>query len=152
MTMQMPKQMQSNILDSILDIDEEIIRYCLIVDCNSNTLMTKMGRDKINYLTSDQEELFAADMIQIKQIQEKLDEFLGETTYSHIIRRKLHQIVHYIDNIIIFVTLDPIVDQNKVNQISKDVELIIKEKVYGKKLYNFIELNHDEIMLKGNVQ
>ena len=138
--MQMPKQMQSNLLDSILNIDEEIIRFSVIIDCDANTIMSRGGRDKVNYVTSDQEELFATDMIQIKQIQKKLDEFLGAITYSHIVRKKLHQIVHYIDNLIIYVTLEQIEDLNKINKISRDVEFIIKEKVYGKQSYNFIEL------------
>lgn len=142
MTMQIPRQIQSNILDSILNIDEDIIRFSVIVDSDANTLMSKSGRDKISYVTPDNEKLFAMDLIKIKQIQEKLDEFIGEVTYTHIVRTKLHQIIHYIDNLIIYVILEPITDQNKINKISRDVEFVIKNKVYGKHSYNFLELTH----------
>ena len=39
--MQLQKQAQSDILNSLLDIDEKIIRFVGIVDCNANTLMSK---------------------------------------------------------------------------------------------------------------
>ena len=129
--MQIPKQKQSDMLDAILNIDEKFIRFVGIVDCNAATLMSKSREDLASLVTPKDEEEFAMDLIKIKEIQEKLDEFIGKLISSHIIREKLHQFVYYVDNLIIYITCEPIVDQNRINKISQDAEFVIKDNLIG---------------------
>ena len=129
--MQVSKPEQKDMLETILDVDSTTIRFVGIIDCDIQTLMSRSQKNKTSHITPKDEEKFAEDLIKIKSIQEKLDNFIGKVLFSHIIRKKLHQVVYYVDNLIIYITCEPNADLENINLISRNVEYIIKNHLYG---------------------
>lgn len=124
--MQVAELAQKNILDEILKIDEEIVRFAGIVNTSENTLISKIQKNKQSYLTEKEEEDFALDLENIRKIQNKLNDRLGATVFMHIIRKRLHQFIYYLDNFVVYVTCEPMSDQKSINKISTDIELTLK--------------------------
>jgi len=124
--MQMAELAQKNILDEILKIDEELIRFAGIIDIDENTLISKSQKNKQSYVTEKEEEEFALDLENIKKIQDKFNGKLGETVFMHVMRKRLHQFIFYLDNLIVYVTCEPMIDQKLISKISSDIELTIK--------------------------
>jgi hypothetical protein len=116
---------QKNILDEILKIDE-LVRFAGIIDTNENTLISKSQKNKQSYVTDKEEEEFALDLENIRKLQDKFNERLGSTVFMHVIRKRLHQFIYYLDNLIVYVTCEPMIDQKLINKISSDIELTIK--------------------------
>jgi len=117
---------QKNVLDEILSVDDEIIRFAGIVDTNENTLISRLQRNKQSHVTEKEEEEFALDLKNIKKIQDRFNHQLGETVFLHVIRKRIHQFIYFLDNLIIYVTCEPMIDQRQINKIASDIELTIK--------------------------
>ncbi|MGQ0376396.1 MAG: hypothetical protein ACT4OW_02690 [Nitrososphaerota archaeon] len=124
--MQMAELAQKNILDQILKIDEELIRFAGIIDTGENTLISKSQKNKQSYVTEKEEEEFALDLENIRKLQDKFNDRLGSTVFTHVMRKRLHQFIYYLDNLIVYVTCEPMIDQKLISKISSDIELTIK--------------------------
>lgn len=124
--MQMAELAQKSILDEILKIDEELVRFAGIIDVNENTLISKSQKNKQSYVNEKEEEEFALDLENIKKIQDKFNVQLGSTVFMHVMRKRLHQFIYYLDNLIVYVTCEPMINAKLVSKISSYAELTIK--------------------------
>lgn len=125
--MQLQEAAQKNLLDEILSIDEQIVRFVGIVDINEHTLSSKTQKSKVSLLTEKEDEEFAMDLASAQKIRDKYNNQLGKTLSVHIKRENLHQLVFFLETLIIYVTYEPITDQYVLGSIVKKIELTIKD-------------------------
>ena len=111
--------------DKILSVDDTM-RYIGIVDEKGNTIYSKMKEGKKSLKSREEENKFSAEMHITRQMQQVFDDSLGKITLTHMTRAKLHQLVYYEGNLIIYVTCERNVDSHKIAEISEKIEKIIK--------------------------
>ena len=69
--------------------------------------------------------MLSADLSVMKLMQALFDESLGRVTFMHTVRDKLHQLVYYIDDLIVYVSCERNIANQKIMQISNAIEAII---------------------------
>jgi len=122
----------------ILAIDDSM-RYIEIIGEDGELLLNKMKQGKYSVKAQRKEELLSLDLYNAKQIEKKFNKNLGKTIFTHVSRTKVHQIVWYHDDLIVYCTCEGHVDNNKVIEISGKIENILG---IGKptELHNFFEI------------
>ena len=123
--MQLQSEAQKSMLDEILDIDNEIIRFAGIIDTNERTLSSKTQKSKVSLLTEREEDAFAIDLQYMREIQSKFNNQLGKTVFFHVKREKLHQFIFFQENLIIYVTCEPLTEYYLTDVILKKIESTI---------------------------
>ena len=114
------------IVEEILELDD-IIRFVGVIGKKENTLNCKMKEGKVSLLTPREEEIFAMDLEKIAQIRDAFNGTLGKTTFSYLMREKVHMLNYYTDNLIVSVTCEPRLDFLKIREISNKIEPIVKK-------------------------
>ena len=94
------KEQLRRLMEKILQIDRDIVRFVGIFDTKENCLMTKM--------------------------QQGLDHALRKVSLVEIRREKLYQLVFFVDNLIIFVTVEPIINHRTLESILHYIETVIQ--------------------------
>jgi len=122
----------------ILAIDDSM-RYVEIIGENGELLLNKMKQGKHSVKAQRKEELLSLDLYNTKQIEKKFNKTLGSVSFTHVSRIKVHQLVWYHNDLIIYCTCEGHVDNNKVIEISGKIENILG---IGKpiELRNFFEI------------
>lgn len=110
----------------MLSIDNEI-RSVIIVNNKENTLISKTQKDVANLISPSEEEELAMDLQKIKQFNEKFDGALGKTTCLHMIRDRVHQLVWFVQDLIIYVTLKSTLEDYQIEEIAKKVQDVIND-------------------------
>lgn len=114
------------LIDKILAVDRERIRFASIVNSKENTMMSDHNPGVISFVSPHQEELFAIDLQKIRTMQEFFDEMLGKVAKMHVYRQRLHQLIFYVEGLIIYVTCHKETDEEDLVRISKRIEFILK--------------------------
>lgn len=117
------KEQLNRFMEKILQIDRDVVRFVGIFDTSENCLMTKMQQGKISYVTQREEDAFALYLKNTKKMQETLDHALGKVRFMEIRREKLYQLVFFVDSLIIFVTVEPIVNRRTLENILNYIEI-----------------------------
>ena len=122
----------------ILAIDDSM-RYVEIIGEDGELLLNKMKQGKHSVKAQRKEELLSLDLYNTKQIEKKFNKTLGSVSFTHVSRIKVHQLVWYHNDLIIYCTCEGHVDNNKVIEISGKIENILG---IGKpiELRNFFEI------------
>lgn len=116
------------ISDEILAIDE-VMRYVGITDLKGSIVYSKMKKGKTSLKNQEQERKFATDLSTIKRMQGIFDESLGKITLIHMIREKLHQLIYYVNGLMVYVTCERNVDDHHLLQIEKKIKSIIQKHI-----------------------
>ena len=120
------KEQLKRFMEKILQIDRDIVRFVGIFDTKENCLMTKMQQGKVSYVTQREEDTFALYLKSMKKMQEGLDHALGKVRLMEIRREKLYQLVFFVGNFIIFVTVEPIINRRTIENILNYIEIAIQ--------------------------
>ena len=115
----------NKLVDEILQATQ-CLRAVGIIDNNKNTLSSKIAKGKVSLVTNAEEEKFAVDLQAIQKIYDEFNGKLGRTTFSHIIREKVQQLIFHVDNITVYATCESEVDHNTIVDISKQIADIIR--------------------------
>ena len=122
----------------ILSVDDSM-RYIEIIGEGGELLLNKMKQGKYSVKNQRKEELLSLDLYNTKQIEKKFNKTLGKIAFTHVSRTKVHQLMWYHDNLIVYCTCEGHVDNNKILEISHKIEDILR---IGKPtaLRNFFEI------------
>ncbi|HEV2192247.1 MAG TPA: hypothetical protein VGR54_01360 [Nitrosopumilaceae archaeon] len=122
----------------ILAMDDSM-RYVEILGEDGELLLNKMKQGKHSVKAQRKEELLSLDLYNTKQIEKKFNKTLGKVAFTHVSRTKVHQLVWYHDDLIVYCTCEGHVDNNKIIEISRKIEAILR---IGKsiELRNFFEI------------
>ena len=122
----------------ILAMDDSM-RYVEVIGEDGELIVNKMKQKKHSIKAQRKEELLSLDLYNTKQIEKKFNKTLGGVTFTHVFRTKVHQLVWYHDNLIVYCTCEGHVDNNRTVEISSKIENIIG---IGKptELRNFFEI------------
>ena len=116
------------ISNEVLAIDEAM-RYFGITDPEGNIVYNKMKKGKTSLTSPDKESRFAVDLSIVKNIQGVFDEQLGKVISIHMIREKLHQLIYYVGDLVVYVTCERDVDDHHLLQIDKKTKSIIQQHI-----------------------
>jgi hypothetical protein len=108
----------------ILAIDDSM-RYVEIIGEDGELLLNKMKQGKHSVKAQRKEELLSLDLYNTKQIEKKFNKTLGKVTFTHVSRTKVHQLVWYHDDLIVYCTCEGHVDNNKILEISSKIEAVL---------------------------
>ncbi|HSD05453.1 MAG TPA: hypothetical protein VLB45_06865 [Nitrosopumilaceae archaeon] len=109
------------VTDRILRIDDAM-RYVGFVDNKGNILYAKMNKEKVSLKTHAQEEIFAHDLAIMREMQDLLNQPMGKMTFVFLSRENLHQLIHYFDNFMLYVTLERYLDHDTVLKIADKIQ------------------------------
>ncbi len=113
-----------NIADKILALDNAI-RYVGIIGEKGNILHGEIKEGKKILLSQKEQEVLSADLSVMKLMQGLFDDSLGRVTFMHTVRDKIHQMVYYIDDMMVYVSCERNIDGHKIVEISNKIEPII---------------------------
>ena len=126
--------------EEIFQIDNNI-KYFALIDLEGHILVEN-SKDSTSFVETDAEKiLFYHQMGTRRSKREDFDDICGETSYVHIQRKKIQQLVVYLPLVTIYLMVDNKVQPNELEAIAKNVQKINKEK-----------LNHvlNSILMHGN--
>lgn len=112
------------IADEIIAVDDAM-RYVGIIGEKGKIYHGQMKEGKKLLTTQKEQEVLSADLSVMKLMQGLYDESLGTVTFTHTVRDKLHQLVFYIDNMIVYVSCERNIDNHKIAEIVNKIEPII---------------------------
>ena len=126
--------------EEIFQIDNNI-KYFALIDLEGHILVEN-SKDSTSFVETDAEKiLFYHQMGTRRSKREDFDDICGETSYVHIQRKKIQQLVVYLPLVTIYLMIDNKVQPNELAAIAKNVQKINKGK-----------LNHvlNSILMHGN--
>jgi len=126
--------------EEIFQIDNNI-KYFALIDLEGHILVEN-SKDSTSFVETDAEKiLFYHQMGTRRSKREDFDDICGETSYVHIQRKKIQQLVVYLPLVTIYLMIDNQVQPNELEAVAKNVQKINKEK-----------LNHvlNSILMHGN--
>ncbi len=112
--------------DRILSCSKNV-RFVGIMDFNGNVISKHASLSaEVDFIKDI--ELFEVDQLIIKNIQSVFDEALGIVHYMEIYRKFVSQIIHYVDNHIIFITITS-KDEESFHTLSLEIKLLLKKEL-----------------------
>ncbi len=117
------------------------IKYFALIDLEGHILVEN-SKDSTSFVETDAEKiLFYHQMGTRRSKREDYDDICGETSYVHIQRKKIQQLVVYLPLVTLYLMIDNKVQPSELAVIAKNVQKINKEK-----------LNHvlNSILMHGN--
>jgi len=117
------------------------IKYFALIDLEGHILVEN-SKDSTSFVETDAEKiLFYHQMGTRRSKREDYDDICGETSYVHIQRKKIQQLVVYLPLVTLYLMIDNKVQPSELAVIAKNIQKINKEK-----------LNHvlNSILMHGN--
>jgi len=117
------------------------IKYFALIDLEGHILVEN-SKDSTSFVETDAEKILFYHQIGTRRSKrEDFDDICGETSYVHIQRKKIQQLVVYLPLVTIYLMMDNKVQPNELAAVAKNVQKINKEK-----------LNHvlNSILMHGN--
>jgi len=108
----------------ILAIDSSM-RYVEIMGRDGELLLNKMKQEKYSVKAQRKEELLSLDLYNAKQMEKKFNKTLGNVAFTHVFRTKVHQLVWYHDDCIIYCTCEGDNDNSKIIEILRKIETVL---------------------------
>lgn len=115
------------LVDEILQLSHSL-RFVGVIDTMENTLYSKHVEGKSSLISEDEEEKFAFDLKNIKQIESSYNPKLGKVTFTHVVRENVQQLIFQVDVVLFCVTCEPEVEHNTIVEISKLITDTIQHK------------------------
>ena len=114
--------------EEIFQIDNNI-KYFALIDLEGHILVEN-SKDSTSFVETDAEKiLFYHQMGTRRSKREDYDDICGETSYVHIQRKKIQQLVVYLPLVTIYLMIDNKVQPSELAVIAKNVQKINKEKL-----------------------
>ncbi|HET6518018.1 MAG TPA: hypothetical protein VFG25_07365 [Nitrosopumilaceae archaeon] len=114
--------------EEIFHIDDNI-KYFALIDLEGH-IIVENSKDFMSFVETDVEKiLFYHQMGTRRSKREDFDDICGETSYVHIKRKKIQQLVVYLPLITIYLMVDNKVNPNELASIANKVQKINKEKI-----------------------
>lgn len=113
----------TKIVHEILAGDE--MRYVEIIGEEGELIQNKMKDGKYSVKEQRKEELLTLDLFNIKKAEQKFNKTLGNTTFTHVSRKKINQLTWYHNNLIIYCTCEPNLNHGKIIEIKEKIEEIL---------------------------
>ena len=114
--------------EEIFQIDNNI-KFFALIDLEGHILVEN-SKDSTSFVETDAEKiLFYHQMGTRRSKREDYDDICGETSYVHIQRKKIQQLVVYLPLVTIYLMIDNKVQPNELATIAKNVQKIDKEKL-----------------------
>ena len=114
--------------EEIFQIDNNI-NYLALIDLEGHILVEN-SKDSTSFVETDAEKiLFYHQMGTRRSKREDYDDICGETSYVHIQRKKIQQLVVYLPLITIYLMIDNKVQPNELVAVAKNVQKINKQKL-----------------------
>jgi len=126
--------------EEIFQINKNI-KYFALIDLEGHILVEN-SKDSTSFVETDAEKILFYHQIGTRRSKrEDFDDICGETSYVHIQRKKIQQLVVYLPLVTIYLMMDNKVQPNELAAVAKNVQKINKEK-----------LNHilNSILMHGN--
>jgi len=114
-------------LSDIIISCSENIRFVGIMDFDGNVI-SKHASSSNNTNLIKEIEMFEVDQIIMKNIQSVFDDALGIVYHMEIYRKFVSQIIHYIGNHIIFITINS-EDEESFHTLSLKIKLLLKKEI-----------------------
>ena len=112
--------------DGIISCSENI-RFVGIMDFDGNVI-SKHASPSNNTNLIKEIEMFEVDQLIMKNIQSVFDDALGIVHHMEIYRKFVSQIIHYVDNHIIFITINS-EDEESFHTLSLKIKLLLKKEI-----------------------
>jgi len=112
--------------DLIISCSENI-RFVGIMDFDGNVI-SKHASPSNNTNLIKEIEMFEVDQLIMKNIQSVFDDALGIVHHMEIYRKFVSQIIHYVDNHIIFITINS-EDEESFHTLSLEIKLLLKKEI-----------------------
>jgi len=114
--------------EEIFQIDNNI-NYFALIDLEGHILVEN-SKDSTSFVETDAEKiLFYHQLGTRRSKREDFDDICGETSYVHIQRKKIQQLVVYLPLVTIYLMIDNNVQPSELAVIAKNVQKINKEKL-----------------------
>ena len=114
--------------EEIFGLDENI-KYFALIDLEGHILVEN-SKDSTSFVETDAEKiLFYHQMGTRRSKREDFDDVCGETSYVHIQRKKIQQLVVYLPLVTIYLMIDNQVKPNELAFIANRAQKIDKEKL-----------------------
>ncbi len=114
--------------EEIFQIDNNI-KYFALIDLEGHILVEN-SKDSTSFVETDAEKiLFYHQLGTRRSKREDYDDVCGETSYVHIQRKKIQQLVVYLPLVTIYLMIDITVQPSELAVIAKNVQKINKEKL-----------------------
>ncbi len=103
----------------------EEMRYVEIIGEEGELIQNKMKEGKYSAKEQKNEEMLTLDLYNLKKEEQRFNKNLGSTTFMHVARKKLNQLTWYHNNLIIYCTCEPNLNQSKIIEIKEKIESIL---------------------------
>ena len=114
--------------EEIFQIDDNI-KYFALIDLEGHILVEN-SKDSTSFVETDAEKILFYHQIGTRRSKrEDYDDVCGETSYVHIQRKKIQQLVVYLPLVTIYLMIDNKVQPSELAVIAKNVQKIDKEKL-----------------------
>jgi len=114
--------------EEIFQIDDNI-KYFALIDLEGHILVEN-SKDSTSFVETDAEKILFYHQIGTRRSKrEDYDDVCGETSYVHIQRKKIQQLVVYLPLVTIYLMIDNKVQPSELAIIAKNVQKIDKEKL-----------------------
>ena len=105
------------------------IKYFALIDLEGHILVEN-SKDSTSFVETDAEKILFSHQIGTRRSKrEDFDDICGETSYVHIQRKKIQQLVVYLPLVTIYLMIDNKVQPNELEAVAKNVQKINKEKL-----------------------
>lgn len=113
------------IVDDIVSISD-LVRFVMVIDGNGKSVKSKVTTP--SYLLRDQHSsLLAMDMQILRKLLKLYDESIGENTLVHLVRKRVHVLIFYVQEWIVMVSCDRTADSRTIADISDKIEPIVRK-------------------------
>ncbi len=105
------------------------IKYFALIDLEGHILV-ESSKDSTSFVETDAEKILFYHQIGTRRSKrEDFDDICGETSYVHIQRKKIQQLVVYLHLVTIYLMIDNQVQPNELATVAKNVQKINKDKI-----------------------
>ena len=114
-------------ISNLITLCSDSIRFVGIIDTEGIVIHKQKNVLDEEYLVKDVE-LFEVDQPIMKNIQAVFDESLGKVQHMEIYRESISQIIHYVDDHIIYISTSS-ENEEKFYDLSHKIRLLLKKEI-----------------------
>jgi hypothetical protein len=113
------------IVDEIVSVSNAI-RFVLVVDDAGKPIHSKIIARPL-FINENQAKSLASDMLILKSVLALYDEFVGENTFAHLIRKKTQALIFFTRDWIFLVSCERNTGRHEIADISEKIASIIEK-------------------------
>ena len=114
------------LMDEILAIDDNV-RQVGVIDLEQNTLMTSIKKNKMSMMTIPQEDDLVSEIKKLMHSQDTFNTSHGTVSFFQMRRRKINCLIFSFDNLIVYLSCEPIITNFQAAQITDQTEAIVND-------------------------